>query len=930
MKNKVVAALLVVTILLSSSTFFVTSSATPDGYDLLIIAPEEFIDVLKPLKDFKDATNRPTRLMSLADVYAGFDGVDTAEELKNCIAYYESMYGIEYVLLVGDSDKLPVRYIYTKIINTTENTVLGLNYVPTDLYYADLYYEGTSSFCSWDSNGNGFYGERIYDFAGGSWHEPVLNIDDLDLRPDVAVGRVPASTVIQADRYVDKSIAYELDCSPGLPWFKTALFVSGVDGGMWNADTLEIPQLNTIATLLEGLGFTTIKLYDASYPSDGVPNPTSINSHLNSGVGFMNIHCHGSRGGWDGVYGVPGDMAGLNNQDKLPIIYSMSCLIGAYAPLPHNEQYIGEDDNPHTITYVYPVLMADFVEPIKPNPVQDSTTDQHSPSEYFLVSYDTKGAIASIAPSDVALMGNTEYLNTGFFEGYETGLTVLGDVWNYGIDYYCDNYWATPASGKGGSMSKLARYHLFGDPSLAIGGLPDKPPTTTKTVGVPCYEDTFVFVTSSTLHTLTATDDNTIEDSYYRYYLQGSTPLSYETYTGPFVIIGDDGPYVIEYYSVDDGGNWDFPIKSQIEYLDNTPPETTLTIGSPQYTDGGNTYVTSSTPFTLAASDGAGSGVASTEYRINLGPWTPYTGAFTLSGLDGPYVIDYRSTDNLDNVEPTNSETVILDNTPPTVRVVAPPDGYVYGQVTIQIEATDAGSGVDYVWYSLDESIWVPTTFNLASGYYEAVWDTSLISDGDYTVYARAFDNLGNEGRDPEPPEVTVVHLELSTGFTDSRFNPIEEFDAIFSAQKPTMYKLSTNPGTFYQIIEVTNTGTTVTLPSLTLNVSIPQEADFLGPGDPAFTLIGAKPVHIYLNGAEVTPAGRWLPDLSCLSVEQTLSPGDTVKITIHYEYAFKGNRYNAVDIGGWTGENYAFETTITNAFGPSWTGILTAKKVIP
>ena len=581
--GRIVATLLAMFVL-SSSTSFVASFATPNGYELLIVAPEAFIDALQPLKDFKDATNRPTVLLSLEEVYGSFMGDDTAEKVKNCIADYENTYGIGYVLLVGDCDRFPVRYHYRKAINTTENTVLDLTYHPSDLYYADLYYEGTGDFCSWDANGNGFYGEVLYDFAGGSWHEPDKNIDDLDLRPDVAVGRVPASTLSEVQRYVDKVITYELDCSPDTTWFKNALFVSGVDGGMWNPVTKEIPQLNAIATLLDSMSFTTIKLYDDDYPpNDGVPNSTSINSYLNDGVGFMNVHCHGSRGGWDGVYSVPTGMSGLSNHDNLPIIYSMSCHIGAYAPQPHNDQYLDENNDPQTITYTYPVSMAAFTEPTKPNPLQDSTTDRESPTEYFLVSYDTKGAIASIAPSDKALTGNTEYLNDGFFDGYENGLTVLGDVWNHGINYYCDNYWATPATGTGGSMGKLVRYHLFGDPSLAIGGLPDKPPTTTKTVGVPFYENTFVFVTSSTPHTLTGTDDSGIVAHYYRYYPVGSTAPVYQLYTAPFVLVGDDGPYVIEYYSVDDGGNWDFPIQSQIEYVDTTPP--TITINSPTARD---------------------------------------------------------------------------------------------------------------------------------------------------------------------------------------------------------------------------------------------------------------------------------------------------------------------------------------------------------
>jgi len=45
---------------------------------LLIIAPDEFIDELVPLKRFKDATGRITYLLSLSQVYdnPSFNGAD--------------------------------------------------------------------------------------------------------------------------------------------------------------------------------------------------------------------------------------------------------------------------------------------------------------------------------------------------------------------------------------------------------------------------------------------------------------------------------------------------------------------------------------------------------------------------------------------------------------------------------------------------------------------------------------------------------------------------------------------------------------------------------------------------------------------------------------------------------------------------------------
>jgi len=116
---------------------------------LLIIAPDEFIDELKPLKRFKDATVRPTILLSLNDVYNSFNGVDEPEQIKRCIAYYEDEYSVSFVMLVGDVDKFPVRWRWWGYVGENPDGTLAYNtkddqrgWAVSDLYYADLYKTG--------------------------------------------------------------------------------------------------------------------------------------------------------------------------------------------------------------------------------------------------------------------------------------------------------------------------------------------------------------------------------------------------------------------------------------------------------------------------------------------------------------------------------------------------------------------------------------------------------------------------------------------------------------------------------------------------------------------------------------------------------------------------------------------------------------------
>jgi len=98
---------------------------------------------------------------------------------------------------------------------------------------------------------------------------------------------------------------------------------------------------------------------------------------------------------------------------------------------------------------------------------------------------------------------------------------------------------------------------------------------------------------------------------------------------------------------------------------DTIPPTTLLTIGEPKYVTE-VTYVTPDTPFNLTAADNpGGTGVALTAYKIRNvtydSGWLTYTEPFRLTGLiDSVYSIDYNSTDNANNVEPTQTVTVTL------------------------------------------------------------------------------------------------------------------------------------------------------------------------------------------------------------------------------------------------------------------------------
>ena len=115
-----------------------------------------------------------------------------------------------------------------------------------------------------------------------------------------------------------------------------------------------------------------------------------------------------------------------------------------------------------------------------------------------------------------------------------------------------------------------------------------------------------------------------------------SWSASWDTTAGP------DGDYLVCSRAEDVAGNREAETCITV-HVDNTPPSTTT---SPSGTMGNNGWWQSDVQVSLSASDGSGIGVASTEYRVDGGPWQTYTGPFTVSG-DGTHTVEYRSTDGL-------------------------------------------------------------------------------------------------------------------------------------------------------------------------------------------------------------------------------------------------------------------------------------------
>lgn len=452
----------------ASNRLYATNPTTNDlweycesVFDLLIIAPNEFCTALQPLKEHKNTTGMRTQIVSLEYIYQNYQG-DEPEKVKKCIADYEQNYDVKYVMLVGDCDKFPVRYI-------CRDVPVAKGYQACDLYYADLY-KSDGSFDNWDGNGNGLYAQLL----GTS---SVNNIDNVDWHPDVAVARVPASTINEVSTYVGKVISYEFNAYNS-DWFKRALLVTG-DWG----DSTGIKDY--IATHYLS-GFTIIKHYHTTvlplYPIDTTNSNTiaasmdkraqPMTNYINQGVGFINYFGHGSLDDFSWVYDKR-HLDDLTNTDKLPIIFAVACQTGEFAPSPPWEDY----NDTNNVFHVAHAPASGEIVPA-PKPIQPQNCDREARPEDWLVKRKT-GAIAYVGSAGTANPGFPDQMDKDFFEAYKLGHKTFGDMWVYVIQQYLndryDDQGNVLASGEWeryATWNAPVRFMPFGDPSLRVGGVP--------------------------------------------------------------------------------------------------------------------------------------------------------------------------------------------------------------------------------------------------------------------------------------------------------------------------------------------------------------------------------------------------------------------------------------------------------------------------
>lgn len=285
-----------------------------DGADFIIITHKDFISAADRLKQKREqpGVGNPdylkTMIVTTDQIYNEFSGgLLDAVAIRDFIKYAYENWSTRpaYVCLLGDGG-----FDYKNI------KTQGGNFVP-----------------AWELSS-----PVIHQVLGAATDDFFANIVDggtLIDRPDLAIGRIPANSLVDANSYIDKIDAYESGENNGY-WKNRMLFVA--DDEKTTAPGCEgifhLTQCESLAEQYTPTFIDKVKAYLATYPTIITPQgrrKPQVNADIAKywSEGVLNIHWtgHGSPDVWAHEYVLEKDniLSLINNTNRYPFVTIASC-----------------------------------------------------------------------------------------------------------------------------------------------------------------------------------------------------------------------------------------------------------------------------------------------------------------------------------------------------------------------------------------------------------------------------------------------------------------------------------------------------------------------------------------------------------------------------------------------------------------------------
>ncbi len=291
-------------------TYDVASNGGRAAYDMLIITTSEFVSAFQPLKGYHDANGVLTEIHTL-DMIGSNDPHDIRDYIRN-----EFMTnGIQYVLIGADDEFIPALDMYVVSFDRPDAPIEYQ--LPGDFYFSCL--DGT-----FDFDGDGLYAEPGDGEGGG----------EIDMFPEVHIGRVSAETAQEVTNLVNKTISY---LNSEAPYLQKVL-LAGEQLGFGGLGEYGGYAMDEMVDGTDAHGFTTYgfpsavyefdKLYDLTIQPNNYWAPSEIIARINAGVHIVDHLGHSGP-----EYAMRTDVsmiASQLNNTEYGFIYAEGCSAGQF------------------------------------------------------------------------------------------------------------------------------------------------------------------------------------------------------------------------------------------------------------------------------------------------------------------------------------------------------------------------------------------------------------------------------------------------------------------------------------------------------------------------------------------------------------------------------------------------------------------------
>lgn len=452
-----------------NARLWAADGGTTTGKDrFIVLAPKA---VCPALAEFVRHKKRllPTELVQLETVLSAnsHPNHDDPEKVKRFLYDQWRQYGLSHVLLVGDVDVMPVRFM---VLDRVTPAAQDYAFYPSDLYYADLA-KANGDFEDWNARKDAFHRHYYGEVRGEKNKQDPINYDEIHYLPEVAVGRWPVSTAEAVTRVADRTIQHEKRLLTSPQEFRPMAAFVAVDGWVDSRQMLakasaELPQ----AWRVERRFYADKGQAKATPP----PDHQQVRGLLNLGTDLMVHTGHGQADAWEKCL-TPKDLDQITNTAVRPIFLSAGCSTAYFAPLPPYGPYVDTAGKEHKGTDHKEVFDS---PPPPPAPYQRGRFNPTGLGEMIL-SHSSAGGVAYIGCNT-----GSQPCGLTLVEGFVEALARseqprLGDCWNAAIRHYHKKErlaelkpnadWYPPSI-----FFQAMKFMVFGDPTLLLPGKPNE------------------------------------------------------------------------------------------------------------------------------------------------------------------------------------------------------------------------------------------------------------------------------------------------------------------------------------------------------------------------------------------------------------------------------------------------------------------------